>query len=79
MADLQTEQPQEEMQRPRRRRREPPKPQFPLPAFLLNIGQDVRWYYDVRLWSPLILLLLILLILLLFLILLILLLLLKQG
>lgn len=60
MADLQTEQPQEEMQRPRRRRREPSKPKFRLPAFLLNIGQDVRWYYDVRLWSPLILLLLIL-------------------
>lgn len=31
-----------------------------VPAFLLHLGEDVRWYYDVRLWSPLILLLLIL-------------------
>lgn len=46
---------------PRRRRRK--KKQmfpFPVPAFLSHIGEDVRWYYDVRLWSPVILLLLIL-------------------
>lgn len=33
---------------------------IPIPEFLTHIGEDVRWYYDVRLWSPLILLLLIL-------------------
>lgn len=31
-----------------------------LTNFVKNIGADVRWYYDVRLWSPLILVLLIL-------------------
>lgn len=37
-------------------------PSFPvkLPAFLTQLGQDVRWYYDVRLWLPLILVLVIL-------------------
>lgn len=29
-------------------------------AYFANIGKDVKWYYDIRLWSPLILLLLIL-------------------
>ncbi len=33
---------------------------IPVPAFLKNLGDDVRWYYDVRLWLPVILLLLIL-------------------
>lgn len=33
---------------------------FPVPAFFSRIGEDVKWYYDIRLWSPLILLLLIL-------------------
>lgn len=42
----------------RRRRRK--KQTFPIPAFLTRLGEDVRWYYDVRLWSPLILVLLIL-------------------
>lgn len=43
------------------RQRKPQKKQrFTIPAFLLHLGQDVRWYYDIRLWSPLILLLLIL-------------------
>ena len=42
----------------RRRRRK--KKTIRLPAFLTNLGQDVRWYYDIRLWSPLILLLLVL-------------------
>lgn len=47
---------------PIRRRRRKSKKTFPIPvpAFLTHIGEDVRWYYDVRLWSPLILLLLIL-------------------
>lgn len=43
-----------------RRRRPRKKQAFPIPGFLKTIGADVRWYYDVRLWSPLILLLLIL-------------------
>ena len=43
-----------------RRRKQSKKRTIPIPSFLTNIGQDVRWYYDVRLWSPLILLLLIL-------------------
>lgn len=60
MEEMQTQQPQEEFQRPKRRRKEPPKRRIWIPDFLLNIGQDVRWYYDIRLWSPLILLLLVL-------------------
>ena len=43
-----------------RRRKQSKKHTIPIPSFLTHIGQDVRWYYDVRLWSPLILLLLIL-------------------
>lgn len=58
MEELHTE--EKEVQRPVRRRREPPKRRFTVPVFLKNIGADVRWYYDVRLWSPLILLLLLL-------------------
>lgn len=49
------------------RRRKPRKKShisIPVPAFLTNfvsnLGSDVRWYFDIRLWSPLILLLLIL-------------------
>lgn len=62
MEEMQTQQPQEqeELQRPRRRRREQPKQKLRIPAFLRDIGQDVRWYYDIRLWSPLLLLILIL-------------------
>ena len=44
---------------PRRRPRQKKKT-IPIPAFLTHLGEDVRWYYDIRLWSPLILLLLIL-------------------
>lgn len=44
---------------PRRRTRQK-KNTIPIPSFLLHLGEDVRWYYDIRLWSPLILLLLIL-------------------
>lgn len=47
-----------------RRRSQPKKRAIPVPAFLTHLGEDVRWYYDIRLWSPLILLLLILAILL---------------
>ena len=44
---------------PRRRKRRK-RTAIPLPAFLTRLGEDVRWYYDIRLWSPLILVLLIL-------------------
>ena len=44
---------------PRRRRRRR-KTAIPMPRFLTHLGEDVKWYYDVRLWSPLILVLLIL-------------------
>lgn len=44
----------------RKRRRKRKQLRLRLPAFLTHLGVDVRWYYDVRLWSPLILLLLIL-------------------
>lgn len=52
----------EEVKAEPRRRRKPKKSAlpFPVPAFFSRIGEDVKWYYDVRLWSPLILLLLIL-------------------
>lgn len=50
---------EESSQAPVRRRRKK-KQTIPLPAFLTRLGEDVRWYYDVRLWSPLILLLLVL-------------------
>lgn len=52
--------------RTRRRKQAPAKPKlsFRMPAFLANyishLGEDVRWYFDIRLWSPLILLLLLL-------------------
>ena len=48
--------PRTEMDRRRRRK----KKTIPIPSFLTHLGEDVRWYYDIRLWSPLILLLLIL-------------------
>ena len=43
-----------------RRRPRQKKTALPIPSFLPHLGEDVRWYYDIRLWSPLILLLLIL-------------------
>ena len=46
----------EPMAEPRRRKRRK-KQTLPIPSFLLHLGEDVRWYYDVRLWSPLILVL----------------------
>lgn len=46
------------------RRRKPKKAAIPVPQFLSeyisHLGNDVRWYFDIRLWSPLILILLIL-------------------
>lgn len=46
--------------RKRRKSRKKNRFAFRLPAFLSTIGEDVRWYYDIRLWSPLILILLVL-------------------
>lgn len=43
-----------------RKRKRKKKTALPIPAFLTHLGDDVRWYYDIRLWSPLILLLFIL-------------------
>ena len=54
-AEVQTEPTPE----PRRRNRRK-KQSIPIPAFLLHLGEDVRWYYDIRLWSPLLLVLFIL-------------------
>ena len=50
--ESQTE-PQEEPRTEPIRRRRKKKKAIPLPAFLTRIGEDVRWYYDIRLWSPL--------------------------
>lgn len=48
--------------RERRPRKDAPASTFfaPIVAYFSSIGKDVKWYYDIRLWSPLILLLLIL-------------------
>lgn len=46
------------IERPRRTRKQ--KRTIRIPYFLTHLGEDVRWYYDIRLWSPLILLILIL-------------------
>lgn len=45
------------------RRRKPAKKrafQLHVPEFLKHLGADVKWYYDIRLWSPLLLILFIL-------------------
>jgi len=45
------------------RRRKPAKKssiQIRVPEFLKHLGDDVKWYYDIRLWSPLLLILFIL-------------------
>ena len=57
--EVQTEPRTEPKVEPRRRKQQK-KRTLPIPSFLLHLGEDVRWYYDIRLWSPLILLLLIL-------------------
>ena len=47
--------------RRRKRRKKSPLPfSLHVPAFLTHLGEDVKWYFDIRLWSPLILLVLIL-------------------
>ena len=53
------EKPEERPER-RRRRQSAPKFRFRVPEFLTRIGEDVLWYYDIRLWSPLLVLVLIL-------------------
>ena len=58
--EFQTEPETEPKIEPRRRNRKK-KRTLPIPSFLLHLGEDVRWYYDIRLWSPLILLLLLIL------------------
>lgn len=50
---------EESKKEPSRRRRRR-KRVLRLPTFLTRLGEDVKWYYDVRLYSPLILVLLIL-------------------
>lgn len=62
MDQLLNEESQTDIEKKPRRRKKNQIAQIsiPIPAFLTHIGEDVRWYYDVRLWSPLILLLLIL-------------------
>ena len=45
------------------RRRKPARKrafQIRIPEFLKHLGDDVKWYYDIRLWSPLLLILFIL-------------------
>lgn len=45
------------------RRRKPAKKsaiQIRVPEFLKHLGEDVKWYYDIRLWSPVLLILFIL-------------------
>ena len=60
MDQLQNEEQQTAVPERRTRRKPTPQSGFRIPEFLTKIGEDVRWYYDIRLWSPLILLLLIL-------------------
>ena len=52
--------PNEDVKLPQRRRRKPQKKGFDLAALFSWVGKDAPWYYDIRLWSPLILLVLIL-------------------
>lgn len=60
-AELEAEPKTEPRPEPRiERRRRKPQKQNPIFAFLRSLGKDVRWYYDIRLWSPLLILLFIL-------------------
>lgn len=43
-----------EVERKPRRRSKKLRLSIPIPAFLTRIGEDVKWYYDIRLWSPVI-------------------------
>lgn len=59
MDELMNEESQTGAERRHPRKKRAPQSPIPMPAFLSRIGEDVKWYYDVRLWSPVILLLLI--------------------
>lgn len=60
MDPIQNEESRTEQKMESRRRKRRKRVSIPIPAFLTRLGEDVRWYYDIRLWSPLILVLLIL-------------------
>lgn len=60
MDPIQNEESRTEPKMEPRRRKRRKRTTIPIPAFLTRLGEDVRWYYDIRLWSPLILVLLIL-------------------
>lgn len=60
MDQIQNEESRTEPKMEPRRRKRRKRTTIPIPAFLTRLGEDVRWYYDIRLWSPLILVLLIL-------------------
>lgn len=62
MEQKQTQEPWEELEQKSQQRKMPKRIRLTIavPEFLRHIGEDVKWYYDVRLWSPVILLLLIL-------------------
>ena len=60
MDPIQNEESRTEPKMEYRRRKRRKRVSIPIPAFLTRLGEDVRWYYDIRLWSPLILVLLIL-------------------
>ena len=60
MDPIQNEESRTEPKMEPRRRKRRKRVSIPIPAFLIRLGEDVRWYYDIRLWSPLILVLLIL-------------------
>ena len=59
MDPIQNEESRTEPKMESRRRKRRKRVSIPIPAFLTRLGEDVRWYYDIRLWSPLILVLLI--------------------
>ena len=60
MDPIQNEESRTEPKMESRRRKRRKRTTIPIPAFLTRLGQDVRWYYDIRLWSPLLLLLFVL-------------------
>ncbi len=52
--------PDQSQQAPEREKKpQQKKPALTMPLFLRQIGKDVKWYYDVRLWLPLVLVLVI--------------------
>ena len=60
MDPIQNEESRTEPKMEPRRRKRRKRTTIPIPAFLTRLGEDVRWYYDIRLWSPLLLLLFVL-------------------